>query len=507
MAGPCVPSGTRGRLTTSIRCEGVPSVRDLFREGAKLGESLARLPWEAARRMVGGKSETLKQAADLGERLGTLPFRAAGRFLGEEPRTGGGGGVPPRSRGRIVVLGAGYAGLTCFLELQDHLSREYDLVLVNGDKYHWFTTELHTYVAGEEEDAVRVPLSRVVAPPGRLVVGRVTRVDTAAKQVEVDGGERLDYDLLVFALGSDPEFYGLPGAAEHGMIVGNYHSAGRLRKAVDRLMGADGSQSWVPHIAIVGGGLTGVEVAGELSDEHTNRLRLTIVEAGPEIMAGFAPELVATARDVLQAKGIEVRTGAPIVSVEKGRLHFKVGDTLEYDLLVWAGGVRGNSILAKSGFDVTPKGRARTDAFLRAVGHADVYVAGDSAAFTDPDTGREVGPTAQSAVQMGRWVGRNILRRLRGHAEEPFVPLIRGSFASLGRQQGVGQIGDEQYKGVSAMLIKNLVEAHHAWETGGGVMPLVRRLVRGPQRFLRGRVAVRQRVATAAARPEAPRRT
>lgn len=497
-------------------------MRDLFREGLNLGESLARLPWEAARRMTGGKSETLSKAADLGERLGTLPFRAAKAAMGPEgePAPGAQAAGPVtqapsraeqageeaearrrQTRGRIVVLGAGYAGLTCFLELQDHLSRDWDLVLVNGDRYHWFTTELHTYVAGEDEDAVRVPLSRIVARPGRLVVGRVTGVDPAAKEVVLAGGERLGYDFLVFALGSDPEYFGLPGVAENALIVGNWQGAAKLRQRIADLM-----ESATPRapkqVVVAGGGLTGVEVAGELADEYSQRMGLTVVEAGPDIMAGFAPDLVKTARTVLESKGIAVRAGNPIANVEPRLIHFKDGETMPFDVLIWAGGVRGNALLGGAGLAVTNRGRAKVDPYLRALEHPEIYVIGDSSSFPDPASGREVPPTGQAAVQEGRHAGQNILRRLRGQAETPFEPKLKGAFASLGRMEGVGQIGEEQFKGAAAMAIKHLIESHHAWETGAGVMPLINRLLRGPQRYIKGAAHHAPKVAAPAARPE-----
>ncbi|HWI51356.1 MAG TPA: NAD(P)/FAD-dependent oxidoreductase [Symbiobacteriaceae bacterium] len=483
-------------------------MRELFRDGLKLGESLARLPWKAARRVAGDRSETLTMAADLGERLGTLPFRAATAVLGPEPSPAA--APAPRAaeaarehRARVVVLGAGYAGISSFLELQDHLPREFDLVLVNGDRYHWFTTELHTYVAGEQPDAVRVPLSRIITRPGRLVVDKVKRVDIEGRRVELASGEAIGYDYLICALGSDPEYFGLPGVAENSLIVGNWQSATLLRERIAAMLAESGEM--VRHVAVAGGGLTGVEVAGELADEFGSRIRLTLIEAGPEIMAGFAPQLVRTAREVLQAKHIEIRTGNPIVRVDPNQITLKDCATLAFDLLVWSGGVRGSAILSESGLEVTPRGRAKVDPYLRAVGHPEIYVVGDSAAFTDPATGRELPPTAQAAVQMGHTAGVNLLHHLRGKAEEPFAPRIRGSFAALGRQEGVGQMGEEQFVGMPALLIKNMIEAHHAWETGGGVMPLVSRLLRAPQRFLRGTrgpVAVRPRVTAPTTRPE-----
>ncbi|HLN61979.1 MAG TPA: NAD(P)/FAD-dependent oxidoreductase, partial [Symbiobacteriaceae bacterium] len=377
---------------------------------------------------------------------------------------------------------------------------------VNGDKYHWFVTELHTYVAGEKEDAIRVPLTQVVARPGRLVIDRVTGIDVANRQVQLAGQGPLPYDLLVFGLGSEPEYFGLPGVAENSLVIGNWQGAHKVRERISRLMQEQAADK-VPHMVVAGGGLTGVEVAGELADEYGSRMRLTIVEAGPEIMAGFAPDLVRSARDVLMGKGIEIRTGNPIVRVEPQRIYFKDGSTMEFDTLVWAGGVRGNSLLKEAGLEVTPRGRAKVDGYLRAVGHEEIYVVGDSASFMDPATGREVPPTGQAAVQMGRQAGRNILHRLRGQAEEPFVPHLKGAFASLGRKQGVGQMGEEQFAGLPAVAIKHMIEAHHAWETGGGVLPLVRRLLAAPQRFMRGRPAPRAaatgQIAAPAARPEA----
>lgn len=415
------------------------------------------------------------------------------------------GQVTGGGRNRVVVLGAGYAGLTCFLELQAHLSGHNDLVLVNNDRYHWFTTELHTYVAGEDEDQVRLPLSRVVVRPGRLVVGQVERVDPIRRQVFLQGGDRLEYNLLVFALGSEPEYYGLPGAGQYSLTVGDWQQARELRSRIRRLLQTGSQDGGRAGVVVAGGGLTGVEVAGELVDEHPDRLHVTILEAGPEIMPGFAPELVHAAREVFRAKGVAVQTADPIVRVEEGTILLKSGSQVPYDLLVWAGGVRGSSILAASGFAATKRGRGKVDAYLKAEGHPDVYVVGDSASFMDPATGRELPPSGQAAVQMGRAAGRNIVHRLHGQAEAPFVPRLRGAFASLGRREGVGQMGDEHFVGVPAMLVKHLIEARHIWETGGGLMPLLQRLLKAPRRVLRGRPARLPQPVPASARPEVGR--
>lgn len=401
---------------------------------------------------------------------------------------------------RIVVLGAGYAGLTCFLELQSRLPPGANPVLVNGGRYHWFTTELHTYVAGEQADTVRVPLRRLVgAPDRRLVVDRVLRIDPEQQQVTLESGTSLPYDWLVIALGSDPEFYGLPGVQEHALVVGSWEGAVRLRQRLQQLMAAPRP----PHLVVVGGGLTGVEVAAELADRYDGRVRVTLLEAGPEIMSGFGPELVQTAREVLAAKGIRIRTGTPITGVEAEAIHLKDADWLSYDLLVWAAGVRGSHLLAEAGLPVTKRGRAMVDAFLRSLGDDRIYVIGDAAAVA-PEGEQEVPPTAQAAVQMGRTAARNLLRRLKGRAEEPFQYRSRGAIASLGWTEGVGQVGSEQLVGMPAMMAKELIAGHHAWGAGSGLMPLVHRLLRLPRRRWVNR-SFRLAKRTPAPTPERPR--
>lgn len=420
---------------------------------------------------------------------------------------------PANARRRVVVLGAGYAGLTCFLELQDRLPRSHDLVLVSRDRYHWFTTELHTYAAGHDPDTVRIPLRRLVAPPGRLVIDHVAGLRPAERRVELKISGPQVYDLLVFALGSEPEYSGLPGIPQHALTIGSPHAARQVRERVRALVetGAgdqrantrDDGGGDSARVLVVGGGLTGVELAAELADEHPGRLWVTILEAAPDIMAGFPPDLVRVARRILEEKGIRLVTGSPIVTADATHVYLQDGREIGYDLLVWAGGVRGHSLLAEAGLELGGRGRARVDAFLRSVSDDRIYVIGDAASFTDPVSGREVPPTGQAAVQMGKAAAENILRRLSGQPEQPFAFRLRGQFASLGHHEGVGTLGQENLVGLPAVAVKHFVEGLHAWEMGGGVMPLVRKLVAAPLNYLRGR-RLRQRLRPRRALREQP---
>jgi NADH dehydrogenase len=384
---------------------------------------------------------------------------------------------------KIVVLGAGYAGLAAFLELQADLPKSTDLTLVNADPYHWFVTEFHTFVAGEDAEEIRIPLERLVKEPAKLRLTKAKQIHPYENWIELEDG-RLEYDYLVCGLGSDPEYFGTPGVQEHALVVGNWKGAKALRDKVHEMSARCAEH---PHVLIVGGGLTGVEVATELADSYPDCLQISVLEAAPNIMPGFSEELISEARRVMAKKGIEIMTGDPMTKAEADKITLKSGGEIPYEILVWSAGVRGSQVLEHSGFETTRRGRVPVDQFLHTVQFPNVYLVGDAAAFTNPETGKELPPTGQAAVQMGQAAGKNLLRRLKGEAERPFRPHIRGAFASLGKAEGVGYMGERGFTGVSALMVKGMIEAKHAFEAKGAAGQFFKRVFRAPVNKLRGR--------------------
>ncbi|HUW65975.1 MAG TPA: FAD-dependent oxidoreductase [Spirochaetia bacterium] len=349
----------------------------------------------------------------------------------------------------ILIVGAGYAGLAAFLELKDHLT----VTLLNEDPHHYFTTQLPEVVSGSESpDNIRIDLEQIVREPHRLVVDRAAGINFVMRRIDLQGGDSLPYDYLVLGPGAVPEFYGLQDVAREALVLTDVNSALEIRDRVTAMPpGA--------RIVIVGGGLTGTELAAALAGTG----RIFLLEAGPRLTPGFPPELSDYVECLLSQKGIEIQKDRTVTGLRPGEL--LLGDQiLPFDLLIWAAGVRGSPLLA--GLPVDRQGRVTVDEYLHPPGHPEVYVIGDAGALRFP--GGEVSPpNAQVAVQSGFWVGQNLPRRLKGEAEQPFVPKIRGLFANFGKE-GAGHLGQRGcLVGLPAYWFKRLIEGHHALESGG----------------------------------------
>lgn len=400
----------------------------------------------------------------------------------------------------IVVVGAGYAGISAYVGLRRRASHEaFRITLIDERPYHTFTTELHSVAAGfSDADDVTVPLARLVRRPDRLIVDEVAAVNVSDRRVKV-ADRWIRYDLCLLAVGAMPEDYGIGGVAEYACSLTDVASARDIRRRLSRL-----GERGYGEVVVVGGGLTGVELAAEVRDVYRDRLAVTVVEAGSDVMAGVDAPLVAASRRLLAEKGVSVRTRTRVEKVLPDRLQLQEGTAgtnavLPYDLLVWAAGVRGHPLIAQSGLTVNPTGRAYVDAYLRSRDDERVFLTGDCAAFVTG--GRTVlPPTAQAAEQAGRHVALNLRRTLAFRPLEAFEPDIRGFFASLGQFEGVGELGREQFIGLPAIVVKRLIEAHHAYEAGG-LESLLRHLVRHSGRLLWGEgAALRPRTSPSAAK-------
>lgn len=382
---------------------------------------------------------------------------------------------------KIVILGAGYGGLMTAVELQRQMSyNEAEVILINKHDYHYITTHLHEPAAGTTADEkVRIDLKDILDFNRITFIKQtVTGFDPKARTVNLADGTTLDYDYLVVALGSEPETFGIEGIREHAFSIRSLNAVRIIREHIEYMFSRyheDPDNPAYTTIVVGGAGFTGIEFVTELAerlpelcrmfDIPREKVRLISVEAGPSVMPGFDPELVAYAMERLQAMGVEVYTSTPIQSCTKDGITLVDGTHIPSYSVIWTGGVRGNRLVEASGLE-TVRGRVKVDAYLRAPGYDNVFVVGDSSVIFNQE-GRPYPPTAQLATQQGKACAYNLLALLRGETMKPFEPHLIGTLASLGRWEGIGIVGKMKLYGVWASIMKRLSDMRYLWQIGG----------------------------------------
>lgn len=365
---------------------------------------------------------------------------------------------------RIVIMGAGYAGVRAAQVLLEDLG-DSELTIIDRESCHQIVTEMYKVAAGEVPEArVCLPLNRLLPPNPRLTVLRAEAQEIRPRDREVvtDRG-RVPYDLLLVALGAVTEYYNVPGAQRYALTLQYLDSALRLRRRLRELTGK-GREG---RLVIIGGGLTGVELAGEIRDAYPGDFEIAIVQASPAILPEEDASLAAFAQHALEQHRITIHRGIPVKEVRPRSVLLGSGAELPSDLTVWTGGVRANELPKASGLPCGSRGRVRVDENLEVQGWPAAFAAGDVAAVPTKDGKGALPPTAQLAVQEGAAVGRNILRVLHDEELKPFVPHILGSAASVGRVAGIAHIGRFRLTGRPGHAMHELALLRYLYGLGG----------------------------------------
>ncbi|WP_274311882.1 NAD(P)/FAD-dependent oxidoreductase [Staphylococcus hyicus] len=387
-------------------------------------------------------------------------------------------------RKKVLVLGAGYAGLQTVSKLQKQLSEEdAQITLINKNDYHYESTWLHEASAGTVSyEDVLYPIDSVIKKHVEFVRAEVTKIDRNAKKVETTRGI-FDFDILVVGLGFESETFGINGMKEHAFQIENVHTARKIARHIeDKFANYAASKTKDDNdlaILVGGAGFTGVEFLGELTDRipelankygvDQSKVKITCVEAAPKMLPMFSDNLVNHAVSYLESRGVEFKVGTPIVAANEKGFVVKVNDeeqTLEANTVVWAAGVRGSQLMEKS-FEGVKRGRIVTKQDLTIEGYDDIFVIGDCSAFIPEGQDRPLPTTAQIAMQQGEHVAKNIQHILKGEPTENFTYVDRGTVASLGKHDGVGLVYGREITGKKAAFMKRVIDTRAIFKIGG----------------------------------------
>lgn len=402
-----------------------------------------------------------------------------------------------RDKKQIVILGAGYGGLRTALMLEKLLKRNPSWLILLVDRFdlHQLKTELHELAAERIGiEAVAIPIAKLIKNRNiEFLQAEAIDIDFTHHAITTSRG-KISYDKLVIALGSETEFFGIPGLDKHAFTLTSVDDAMRINAHVhemfDRAKGeADAAKRQTMLTFVVGGGgFTGVELATELVD-YASRLskrfgipqqetRVIVIEAEDRILPGFDSELVSQAQKIMIAKGIRLMLKTPCVSIEDDYVKLKTGEGITTRTLIWTGGVRACDLVAEAGLKYGPRGRVVINQYLESVDHPDVYVIGDNALVLDPVTNRPLAPSAQLALQQAEVAAVNLSAEIKGVRRVRYVPKVAGEFVSLGGRNAVGWVWRFRVTGIVAWLLKRLSVVRYLYSLGGLrlVLPRLRAL-------------------------------
>ncbi|MDQ7758801.1 NAD(P)/FAD-dependent oxidoreductase [Xanthomonas sontii] len=367
----------------------------------------------------------------------------------------------------LIVVGGGFAGLWATRALARTPLR---ITLIDRRNHHLFQPLLYQVAtAGLSAPDIAAPLRQILRHQDNVEVrlGEVVDIDKQARQVRLADGQALAYDYLLVATGATHAYFGHDDWAAHAPGLKTLDDALQLRRhlllAFERAEAETdpaARAAWL-SFAIVGGGPTGVELAGTLAEiaRHTLKhefrridpaeARVRLIEAGPRVLSSFPEHLSAKAQKQLEKLGVDVLTGVPVADIDAHG--YRLGDAfVPARTVVWAAGVAASPLAKTLQTPLDRSGRVQVQPDLSVPGHPELFVAGDLAALQQAD-GRPVPGVAPAAKQMGRHVADTLRQRLRGDtASVPFRYADYGNLATIGRMAAIVHLGRLQLSGVLA---------------------------------------------------------
>ncbi|HTX17093.1 MAG TPA: NAD(P)/FAD-dependent oxidoreductase [Bacteroidota bacterium] len=359
-----------------------------------------------------------------------------------------------RGNKNIVVIGGGYGGITAILRLARlfRSSPGFQLHLVDKNPFHTLKTRLHEAAVHKRE--VTIDIGRIIGKHNiTFHLGTISAIDPALRTLRI-GDQLLPYEYLILALGSQANFYNIPGLQQFAFPLQTLDDAERIYKHISGLCARASSEKdesarrTMLRFVIGGGGLSGIEFAAELADRlrisarnyrlDRDEIEVHVVEAAAEIL----PTLNDVDRERLQRKlnekGIVVHTNTRIMNASENSVSMSPGETLPTSTIVWTGGIRIANLIEKASLTKDSLGRIKVDEYLRSTDVPNLFAIGDNAFIINPRTGKPVPAAAQFALQQGRLVAGNVHALATNGVLRPYRPRVLGEVISLGRHLAVG---------------------------------------------------------------------
>ena len=363
---------------------------------------------------------------------------------------------------RVVILGGGFGGLAAARALH----KAADVTVVDRHNYQTFLPLLYQVsTAGLAADHVAYPIRGALRKtPVKFRMGSPISIDHKNKEVKLDSSELLKFDHLIVALGSVTADFGIPGVNEFTLGMKSVAEALSIRAEImrrfeDLCRFEDDTKL---SITVIGGGPTGVEMAGAIAElirgplksdqaQAASHISISLIEAGPRLLPPFAPSLSARTKKDLEKLGVKVLLNAAVQEVEHRKIKLKDGSTIASEITIWAAGVKGNDAIAQLNLP-TAGTRVAVEPTMQVKNYPYIWALGDIAASVDKN-GNQLPMVAPVAIQQGKFIAKQIARVSKSQKLESFKYLDKGSMATIGRNKAIVQVKGIKISGALAWLI------------------------------------------------------
>ena len=377
--------------------------------------------------------------------------------------------IPVTNKPRVVIVGGGFAGLYLARALK---GSDFQVVLIDRNNYHTFQPLLYQVAtAGLEPDSIAYPIRRVLQryADGIFRLAEVSHIDAKEQRVETNIGS-INYDYLVLATGSTTNFFGLAPVADQMMPMKSVPEALNLRSLLFQnfekaLLTSDIHQRKAAmSVVIVGGGPTGVELAGALAEMQRHvlpkdypeldlrQMEVHLFERAPRLLAAMSERSSAEAHGYLSKLGVKVWLDTAVDTYENNIATLSNGNEVGTETLIWAAGVRGQFPEGLDGEAISGN-RITVNELAQVPGHANIYALGDVARMVTEEQPHGLPMLASVATQQGVWLGKNLKAMARGKEPKPFVYKDKGSMATIGRNRAVVDLTRMHFSGMFAWFV------------------------------------------------------
>lgn len=376
--------------------------------------------------------------------------------------------IPPTDKKKLVIIGGGFAGIELASRLKN---KPIQVVLIDKNNYHTFQPLLYQVATGGlEPDSIAYPLRRIMKKGKNLFfrMAEVKKIITDKNEVETSIGN-IEYDSLVLAMGSQSNFFNFEPEKEKFMPMKTVPEALNLRSYIlqnfeSALLADSKDKEELMNIIIVGGGPTGVELAGALAEMKINifpsdypeldlsKMRILLFDRGPRLLKAMSEEASTKAYKYLEEMGVQIHLNSGVDGYSGSQVFYEEDKCVRADTVIWAAGVKGALISGLDNASVMGS-RVKVDAYHKIKGHDSIYAMGDVAIMITEEYPRGVPMLASAAKQQGKHLAKNILRSLMGQEMIKFDYNHRGLMATIGRKRAVVDLPKLKFQGAFAWFV------------------------------------------------------